>query len=279
MIEAYERRPFDASRVRPRRAAFVFPPDVPRYWVGGRVGRTHLMNALHLFLPPFERMIVQLVRHHVLPQLRDPELAEQARGFMAQEAIHGRAHEAFHENLRAQGYAIDRYVARLDRIFQGVFVRRLGPTYSLAMVAAFEHYTDLLVPLVLDGDFLEGCDPRVRELLAWHAAEEIEHNAVAFEMLGAVDRRATVRFAGNVLGLGVIFGALFAGTVLLLWQDGKLLDRKALGELGQTLFGKYRIVPEAARLFVAYSRSTYSPDPPDHALLAQAVLGTAEPVR
>lgn len=271
-VRGFERRDFRADQVRARRTAFTFPLDIPRYWVNGDVARTHLMNSLHMFLPPFERMITQMVRHKVLPLLSDPALIEQARGFMAQESIHGRSHELFFDNLRAQGYDLDRYLSVATWVFFDLFEKKLGTRVSLAMLASFEHYTALIVPLILRGDFLDGCDPRVRELLVWHAAEEVEHTGVAFAMLQAIDDGQGLRLAGNVLGLTVIFGSLLAGTAVLLQQDGKLTDRKALSGLGEILFGKYRVVQDAARLFVEYCRPGYRPGDPEYVELARQVL-------
>lgn len=273
----FERREFSADRVHPRRTSFVFPATTPRYWVNGNPARTHLMNALHLFLPPFERMITQVVRHGALPLVSDPVLLEQARGFIAQESIHGRCHELFLENLRAQGYSIDRYGALLDWVFGDLIQKKLGTRLSLSVVSAFEHYTDLLVPLALRGDFLDGCDPALHELLAWHAAEEIEHNAVAFALLQAIAPGRALRLAGSALALGLLQMTLIAGACLLLWQDRKLAERAALAELADFFVGKYRLVQDAVRLFFDYARADYHPNDTDYSDLARAVLAPPAP--
>jgi predicted metal-dependent hydrolase len=270
--QGFERRDFSADRVRPRRTSFVFPEDTPRYWVNGNPARTHLMNALHLFLPPFERMITQVVRHGALPRVSDPVLLEQARGFMAQESIHGRCHELFLDNLRAQGYSIDRYGALLEWVFGDLIQKKLGTRLSLSVVSAFEHYTDLLVPLALQGDFLDGCDAALRELLEWHAAEEIEHNAVAFALLQEIAPGKVLRVVGSALALGLLQATLVAGACLLLWQDRKLTERASLAELFDFFVGKYRVVQDAMRLFFDYARADYHPSDADFSDLARAVL-------
>lgn len=272
MTSGFERRAFAADAVRPRRTAFTFSTETPRHWINGSVAHTHLMNALHVFLPPFERMITQIVRHHALPIVKDPVLIEQARGFMGQESTHARCHEQFCSNLRAQGYSIDRYMSFLEWVFGHFFLRRLGATLSLSMVSAFEHYTDLFVPLILESDFLDGCDPALRELLEWHIAEEIEHNAVALSLLRAIDDGEGLRLIGNVLGLGVIFTFLVAATLMLVAQERKLIDRTVLRELYGFFFGKYRIVPTALELFVDYARLSYQPNDKDYSHLARPVL-------
>jgi predicted metal-dependent hydrolase len=103
-------------------------------------------------------------------------------------------------------------------------------------------------------------------------AEEIEHNAIAFAMLGAIDDGVLLRLAGNLLGLGATFGALMGGTALLLWQDEKLTHPVVRSELAEFFFGKYRIAARAARLFVEYARPGYDPGNADYSHLARGVL-------
>ena len=229
------------------------------------------MNSMHIFLPPFERMIVHVIRK-LLPRLTDPHLREQARGFLGQEAHHARAHALFLQNLRAQGYRIDDLVRFGAWLFNDVFERRLRPELCLSIIAGFEHYTDLLVLLVLQGDFLDGCDPRMKELFTWHAAEEVEHNAVAWEMLRALDDSYPLRMAGNVLGLSVLLGFLLAGTTLLLHQDRKLTDPDVARELREVFFTRYRLARDIKGLFLHYARRDYRPDDTDHGPLARPVL-------
>jgi uncharacterized protein len=275
----FERREFRSDRVRPRRTYFTFPPDIPKLWVNENPARTHLMNSFNLFLPPFERMIVRVIRDQILPRFTDPYLVEQARGFMRQEAVHGRAHMQFLENLRAQGYDIGAYMKFAEWFFERLLERRLGPKICLALVAAFEHYTDLLVPLTLETDFLDGCDPRMKELFQWHAAEEVEHNAVAYEMLRVIDDNYALHMTGNVLALSVVVGFILAGTALLLYQDGKLGDRETRRELREFFFTKYNAAGSLVRLFCQYARRDYRPGDVDYSESARAVLNPPAPSR
>jgi uncharacterized protein len=268
----FERRAFRADRVTPRRTSFSFPEDIPKLWVGGSHVRTHVMNSLHLFLPPFERMITRLVRDALLHELADPHLKRQALGFMRQEAVHGRVHTQFLGNLEAQGYDLAGYMRFVEWFFSHLLAKKLGPKISLSITAAFEHYTDILVLLILKSDFLDGCDPRMKELFAWHAAEEVEHHAVAYDMLRALDSRYSLRMLGNVLVVPILVGFITGGAALLLHQDGKLAERETAKGFHEFFFTKYGIAPEIARLFRLYARRDYQRDHADYAHLAKAVL-------
>lgn len=268
----FERRAFAPQHVRARKTHFEFPATTPRWWVGGSPTRTHVMNSLHMFLPAFERMIMRTVLDHIVPMLDDPELVKQARGLAGQEASHSRAHERFLDNLRAQGYQIDRFLAFTEWAFEDLLEKRLGPRMAISVVSGFEHYTDILVLLVLQGDFLDGCDPALHELLTWHAAEEVEHNAIAWQVLEAIGGGYGLRMVGSVVSLATILGVVLAGTLLLLGQDRLLTERRTLRELLEFFVTKHHVVQDVVKLFLHYARPGYRPDDIDYGPLARDVL-------
>ncbi len=268
----FQRRAYRPDQVKPRSISFTFPPDIPKWYVGQSPVRTHLMNGLNLFVPTFERMMVRLLRSHIIPRLKDPHLIEQARGFMQQEGSHARAHSLYFDNLRSLGYDIDGFLRFTSWILGERFERRLGPSLALSAVAAFEHYTDVMVLLILKGDFLEGCDPRMRELFEWHIAEEVEHNAIAYEMLREIDDGQALRMAGNFLGLLSLFGLALLGMTELLRQDGELFTRRTARELLEIFVTKHRLLPDVVTLFKHYARPDYHPSDADYSPLAKAVL-------
>lgn len=277
MVEAlprggFERRAFDADHVKARKTTFTFPPDIPKLYMGGRRFRTHLMNGFNLFVPPFERMMVRLIHGRILPKLTDPHLIEQARGFMHQEGTHAKAHTQYLNNLRDHGYDIDGFLQFVEAILGPKLEATLGTELTLSMVAAFEHYTDSLIFLIFKRDLLDGCDPRMAELFLWHIAEEVEHNAVAYEMLRALNKGYVLRQTGNLLGLSVFLGLTLLGAAHLLRQDGELLSRRTGKEFIEDMFTKLRLVPDVAELFVHYLRPNYSPDDADYSHYIRPVL-------
>ncbi len=57
------------------------------------------------------------------------------------------------------------------------------------------------------------------ELLKWHAAEEIEHKDVAFDVLQAVDDSYALRVAGLLVAVAALWGFWTFITIELLRQD------------------------------------------------------------
>src|SRR5699024_9460856 len=59
--------------------------------------------------------------------------------------------------------------------------------------------------LMKDQDILEGADPRMRALYNWHSVEEIEHKAVAYDVLTRVARANYFRRIFGLMIVTVIF--------------------------------------------------------------------------
>lgn len=272
----FQRSPFNPERVKPRKTSFEFPPEeIPKLWVGdGSYFNTHLMNSMHMFLPAFEDLLIRVFKARIA-QVEDPHLANQMRGFIGQEASHSRAHEKFCDTLRAHGYRIDGFVGRLNRIYRVVFEKILGTKITISCAAAFEHYTDLLVTLTLETEFFDRTDPRIKEFLAWHAAEEIEHNAVAYELLRSVNKGYLFRQLGHLIAVVAVFGSLYAGANHMLRQDRQLFRWQTLVDMRKFYYTKYHVSKRMRGLFWQYLRPGYHPDDDDYSGLAKSVLDPA----
>jgi uncharacterized protein len=225
MISA-EHRP----AIKPRDPGVVFDETVPRHWFAGNALATHLANGIGLLFPAGERFFVRSV-YHYLDKLEDPALREQARGFFAQEGRHARAHERFFERLEAQGYEIRPFLKIYERIAYGLLEPAFPPSFRLSVTVAAEHFTAIMAQNALTERFLDKAHPALRDLLFWHAAEEIEHRAVAFDVLAAVAPGYGRRVAGIVLATIVLAAFWAAATITLLEQDRRRGDVNLLEEL------------------------------------------------
>lgn len=196
---------------------------VPKHWAGGNAVATAISNGINLLFPHGERFFVRSV-HHYLDQVKDPTLRAQVKAFFKQEGHHAHAHDDLNEVLRQQGFEIDRFLDRYQRITRWLEAR-LPAKLNLAGTAAAEHFTAILAEGAFDKGILDVLDPTMQQLLAWHAAEEIEHKAVAFDVLQQVDDSYALRMAG-----------LAHATILLssfwLWSAVMLLRQEKLGWRG-----------------------------------------------
>ncbi|AKT38927.1 uncharacterized protein CMC5_030740 [Chondromyces crocatus] len=271
-----EPRPFSPDCLRPRRTRFSFDlDDVPNYWVGGSPARTHLFNSINVFLVPFEEFMVRVLSDQG-QRLDDPELRRQIRGFCGQEANHARAHQIFLDTLRAQGHDVDGFLHFADAMFSRVLERGLGRDLSLAAIAGFEHLTAFLAEFILDGEMLAQAPPALQELWKWHAAEELEHKALAFDLLRHVNGSYPLRIAGGALGAGIVFGFLGIGMALLFTEEGILFERRTLRETLELFFTRDKILTRSIPVMLDYLRPGFHPSQRDTRGMAERMFAQVE---
>lgn len=256
---------------------------VPRAWMAGSLAASHVANGVNLLFPAGERFFVRSVRHY-LGRLAGDEhegLARQVKGFFGQEGRHAQAHERYFETLRAQGYDIDTFLAWYERVAYAGVERLSPPALRLAVTVALEHFTAIMAEDALTGGVLDAADPAMRDLLSWHAVEELEHKAVAFDVLRAVHPSYALRVAGMAVATAVLGAFWLEAARELLAQDGRTLrdaarELRALREEARAAGVREVPKPIFARVFVRgiaeYLRPGFHPDDKDHrALVARAL--------
>ncbi|SFF31998.1 hypothetical protein SAMN04488120_102139 [Fontimonas thermophila] len=175
-------------RITPRKGPdFGLDGDIPRYWFDNDPFKTRFFDAMSLLFPEGEKFFIACVRDY-RDQITDPDLQAQVKDFIYQEGQHGIVHTRFNDRLKAQGIAVDHILQRQKEIMFGFFRKRFPPVYTLGQTAAAEHMTALMAHGFFSNPMFAKADPRIRAMYAWHAVEEIEHKAVAFDVFQKVAR-------------------------------------------------------------------------------------------
>lgn len=169
-----------------RRMDFTFSKRTPKHFNGNDPFLSAFLAAMSTVFPDGERFFIDSVRHY-RERISDPDLQEAVRAFIGQEAHHGREHESFNQWLEDHGYPVSPVLERIrDGLDQAR--RNLSPRRQLALTIALEHFTAILAHQLLSRPAIaEALHPDVRELFIWHAVEETEHKAVAYDVYQAVD--------------------------------------------------------------------------------------------
>lgn len=167
-----------------RRQQFSFS-DLPLYYFKDNPLLSHLLTALSLTFPHGERFFVHSVRN-VRDKVTDAQLQQDISGFIGQEALHSHAHEDFNEFAKSKGLNVQPIIDfEHDKIEQ--IKDRLTHKQQLAITCALEHFTAIIARYVLENpDFRHGLHSQAARLWLWHALEETEHKAVAFDTYQAV---------------------------------------------------------------------------------------------
>jgi hypothetical protein len=169
--------------------------------------------------PAGEDFFVESVKHYS-DRIDDPELKAQVAGFIGQEVTHGREHRALNERLQEMGYP----TRRVDRMVQRdtkVAGRKLPYKQQLAITAALEHYTASLAETLMTDERAQALlgDNEVRNVLMWHALEESEHKAVAFDVYRYVGGTEKMRIrVMRTMTVSFIFGTVMQ-TILSMLAD------------------------------------------------------------
>jgi len=181
--------------------------DLPKYFAAdGDIVMSHVLTVLSSTFPEGEKFFVRSVAA-VRDELTDPELLKDVEGFIGQEEMHGREHQVLNDRLAQHGYptrGIDSYVRGLYWVRERIQTRKV----NLAFTAALEHYTATLAELLLTDEEARKSvgKPGARDILTWHALEESEHKAVAYDvyktMGGGEPMRIFIMFLTDLLFIG-----------------------------------------------------------------------------
>jgi uncharacterized protein len=176
-----EQRPIKARE----KLDFQLDSGVPRFWNGGDPFKTRFFDVMSLTFPIGERYFISSVRHY-RDQITDPGLLQEVKDFTRQEAQHGIVHTQFNQMLEKQGLNIGWTQRVLDTKFN-LHLKHLSPKFNVAYTAAAEHLTAMMCSTFFERpDILAPFDHRIRAMYIWHSIEEVEHKAVAFDVMTQV---------------------------------------------------------------------------------------------
>lgn len=225
-------------QIKPRNRSHNIAAALQGEWLDDNAFLTAFFNGMSISFPVGEKFFIDSVRHYA-DQIADPVLREHIKGFCGQEGFHRREHQLYNDALcQARGYDLQKLegalTGRLDWAREN-----LPPLENLAITVAIEHFTAVLAELILgSGSVMDKADPSMRSLWRWHAAEEMEHKSVAFDVYRAVGgteklRKSVMRRVTFLMSLELT-RALF----YILRKDGQLFNFKLWRSGLAGLFGK-----------------------------------------
>ncbi len=229
-------------------------------WFDNHAFKTAWFNAMSITFPAGEKFFIDSVRHYA-DRIEDPKLAQEIRHFCGQEGFHRREHERYNEALcSARGYDLNylegRIVSNIKRAKSF-----LSPLQQLATTAALEHITAIMAESSLreDNPMRDNVDPAMKQLWDWHAAEEMEHKAVAFDVYRAMG--GTEKMRKSALRRSTFFLMLdtLGGVIHMLRRDGKLWNLSLWSQGWKFLFFKDGILRRIWPAYKEYYRDGFHP--------------------
>lgn len=248
-----------------RRMNFDFS-QTPRYYFNQNPLLSYVLTALSLTFPAGERFFVHSVRQ-VRDQVHDKHLQAEISGFIGQEAMHSHAHEAFNDFVESLGLDIRPMIAEEEKIIEFA-KRKLSAKQQLAITCALEHFTAIIAQYLMEHpEFHQQLHPSVANLWMWHALEETEHKAVAFDVYQHV-------FADQVVRKRVmrIITTTFISRITQFTTKLLLSDPVARKQWKQNLLGLKQLKEMIVSLvpaYLSYYQTDFHPDQRDSSELAQ----------
>ena len=264
-MEANQKSDAKSSNIVIRRINAHFDEHIDRHWFDNNPYTTHLINTLSLQFPSGEDKFVKSVRHYK-HQITDPELKAEVRGFTAQELLHGRMHDQFNRWIAERLPSAKIYSDRIARLAEKRYKRaaRKDPILNLGVTVGLEHMTAIMAANLLKRpDLLDKIHPEVRALLIWHAIEEIEHKAVAFEVFKAVGGSFRVRVMTMLAATCVFIVQTIYFQSLLLKEDGELFNGKAALDFLKKNFGLRGFMTSLIGPYLKYYSPRFHPSQTD----------------
>jgi len=243
--------------------------SLPKIWFDdGDIFMTHFLNALSITFPEGERYFMTSVRSAIKNNAelkksveKDDSLRKDIRSFISQESLHGHEHDRLNNFLRDQGYPVDASIRLVKKLLRSALSNKDLRSLNLAVTCALEHITAILADMILtDEQLTQKMHSAIRPLWLWHAEEEDEHKAVAFDVytLAATDDIAShyyERTAAMIVATLFLFIGIHGVQATFIARDGKLLDARMWIDGFIKLYGTPRAhKPYVRRLVPAYMK-------------------------
>ena len=259
-----------------RRMNFEFE-SVPEYWMNGSAGLTHFMTALSALFPAGEMFFidsVRAVRQH--PSIKDNvELQKEISAFIGQEAMHTQEHEGFNASAQKYGHdvaTLDCYTDRAIQTTRKVFAflgKPVGITQEmvdLTATTALEHFTATIASQLLVNNHIQELmsDETMKTMWLWHAIEENEHKAVAYDVFEGVFGKGIKSYllrTGSLVAAMAILFCVQSYFVFRLLQQDKQLNRAALKDIYTYAYSPSKgIITGMAREMIMYFKPGFHPN-------------------
>ncbi|MDX1960239.1 MAG: metal-dependent hydrolase [Leptospiraceae bacterium] len=246
----------------------------PRHWLNDNALLTHILNTFTLIFPDVERFFVRSLKN-LDQELINESLNKDLKGFIGQEISHALVHEKMFSILEDQDYEINFFLYPYRKISYEIIEPLLSKKFAVALTAGLEHFTALFANVGLKHNILLNADRMMKEIFEWHAAEELEHKSVAYDVMIELGVTYEERILAFLLATLLFTGFLSFGVLFFLTSDGELFSIKTMEELNSFFFGDTKMSSELLEIFWEYFDPNFHPSKKEDYYLAERVFASA----
>lgn len=242
-----------------RRPNFELGKDLDHDWFDGSAFKTAFENSFSLLFPLGEKAFIESVKHFE-KEIEDSQLLEEIYSFYGQEAAHRKHHQQYNELLCSlRGYNLEYLTDPQVKRHRDRY-SKLKPMQRLAATVAAEHLTAILADnLLKDKEHFTDSGKQVAKLWYWHALEETEHKAVAFDVFQAVGGSLKMRRRALLLATYFILKDTFRGIFIMLKHDEQLMKIRTWADAINFIFIKPGVLRKAFFPWLRFFRKDFHP--------------------
>lgn len=212
-----------------RRPKFNFGKGFKKYYVRDNVFMTHFTNSLHILFPEGEKFFIRSIQNYADQIKDDKKLQAEVRDFSGQEGVHQKLHRDFWKVMEEQGVDVKGFAdfyhlstwGTLEKWFYKVAGHDNAALFTLGITSALEHFTATYGDTFFKNEaYIKDSIPEeMYLLLGWHAAEEIEHKNVSYDVYQKVSGNYPVRAAAMLFSTAMLLAYAYGGTAYLVAKD------------------------------------------------------------
>jgi predicted metal-dependent hydrolase len=208
------------SQIQARKLTFDVERAAGGIWNPTRPELSHTLNAFQLALPYLEPYFIDAIRE-ASERLDDERLKADAVAFCSQEANHSREHMRYTRYLRQRYPGLrDHELAIRNSLEKSKAEDSLE--WRLAYTAGYEAITGQLARWMFrcSEEWFGNADSEFAAMMTWHAAEELEHRSVAWDVFQAIDTNYALRARGLFAALAKTYADMTPVVTYMLGVDG-----------------------------------------------------------
>lgn len=248
----------DVISITPTRMDFQFD-HVPQHWAFNDAFSTQFMSTLSTLFPVGERFFVDSVRQlreHAVDKAHHKDIS----GFIGQEAMHSLEHVTMNNMLEAKGLPAlraEKFTLGLLNLGRRILTKR----QQLAVTVALEHFTAIIAnKLLSDTSVMNGLSPEMQPIWMWHAIEETEHKAVAFDLYKAVPgNNYAERVVFQVFASVILAAVVSAFQLQFMYRDKSLFNPKTWVFGLNKLFGFNGVISSIVPEYLDFFKRDFHP--------------------
>ena len=244
--------------IKPRHMDFPFGCLQSLKFFDDNIYKSAFIAGMSTSFPDGETEFLNSVRNY-RNRIHDPDLKRQVKGFIGQEGHHSHQHGKINKELDRLGYDTASIEKSLKKLIKKR-VSKYSDKFRLAHTVSIEHITGIMAEHALaHPELFDGMEAPFKDLMMWHAVEELEHKAVAFDVYQMCV--GDQPYLHRVMKLAIALLSLRLGRFMLIlaFKTGKWKSWREWRDFSRWMFGANGLWRSLRQPYKAFFKPDFHP--------------------